>query len=82
MDEQDIQSITEAITFWAQTHPDPYSPVLKLGGRSYSPLELAREVRERTPIGALQLRVIQHAVVSQKESLDSILRELTRRATA
>lgn len=62
------ERITEAIRTWAENHPHPDEPVfMSTNGKLFTPVELAREVGERTEVGRQHLRMFRHLAQVDKE---------------
>jgi hypothetical protein len=54
--------VAHAVAVWAERHPNPDLPLLAVGRRSFTPKELATEIRQRTRFGCqLSERIIRLA---------------------
>jgi hypothetical protein len=59
MHEEQYVRVLEELKVWSSSHPRREEPFLFFMGGSYTPLELYREVEDRTPFGRSFLRFLE-----------------------
>jgi hypothetical protein len=73
MTPEQLDRFISALHVWAENHPYGDEPLITIGTHSYTPKELVKEVDARTPVGFMHLRVIDYALQTDAENMDSIL---------
>ena len=63
MDRPTEDRIIAAIEAWAFKHPEPEAPVICVAGAGmYTPGQIAEQVRQRTPVGQLLLKIVDNGL--------------------
>jgi hypothetical protein len=59
----DSSRLIRAFEAWSEHHPRPDDPVLQIMGlkQCYSPRQIMRELKDKTPVGLLILKVLSSA---------------------
>ncbi|MBI4329890.1 MAG: hypothetical protein HY673_01255 [Chloroflexi bacterium] len=59
---------------WAENHPYRDAPVLSTAdGMTFTPMQLVREVEQRTEFGEKQLRVLRHFAEAEKLTAEGLI---------
>jgi hypothetical protein len=67
---EDRQALVEALTRWAERHPDPDKPVFGYTDTEFvSPRELVRAVRDKKPLGERFVRDVRLATMEMPFSV-------------
>jgi hypothetical protein len=73
--EDEFKQVVYALARWAETHPRPEYPVIGFSGRaSITPLQLVKEVEEKTSDGMSFIRMLQ--IGTEVMPLEEILKRL------
>jgi len=72
MDETKAGLLAETVKQWAQSHPSPEVPAVRILGRGvFSPAQISEEILRRSDVGLILLSVLESAV--EASSLEAVL---------
>jgi len=66
--------IKEAFNEWAKTHPKPNDPILRVGSKDLSPLELSQEIETETSFGKTMLSIANKEIEENRITMEQFLR--------